>query len=75
MRVSASMPSQRDRGSIDARLRRDRAGRPQLQPKRRQRRRRAGALQRIERQALAHCARAFRSSEGSLRIRSCSAVI
>jgi hypothetical protein len=29
----------------------------------------------IERQALAHCARAPRSSDGSLRIRSCSAVI
>ena len=29
----------------------------------------------IERQALAHCARALRSSEGSLRIRSCTAPI
>ena len=37
---------QRHRGCIDTRLRRDRAGRLQLQPQRRQRRGRAGALQR-----------------------------
>ena len=76
MRVSASMPSVSVtvRG-IDARLRGDRPRRPQFQPQRRHRRAGVVPCSGIERQALAHCTRAFCSKAGSLRMRACTSAI